>query len=251
MSVAYNEAPASKLNQEICIVCRHDLKNEENVYHETAKGSPHELHRKCARAWAINSDSCPICNIDLDTRSLLTWKDKTVKILKHFSIFDILYSGALIEALSKVLPNVVEAGFFRTVFSLTCIAKCAMVAIPKQTGLLEVKQIPKALILTLGTFGTISGAVLSRIVINAIGIEKLAISLILAYASFFIAPPQIIDPESRINFLRMIKEAGSISITQIIIQYAIQKGKAAIDESLTNIIIGIAIGAIAKARKSF
>jgi Ring finger domain len=75
-----------------CPVCLEALQNTDAVAHD-GMGKLHALHRKCAKAWAVRNDNCPICRVKINAASLATWEDMIPKIKKLTK--DSIFAGGI------------------------------------------------------------------------------------------------------------------------------------------------------------
>jgi hypothetical protein len=99
MSVIFIQASGYN-PEDLCMICHEDLGTTGVVAHSTTQSKEffHTFHEKCLRTWLDINQTCPFCRTPVNTLSLLTWKEKSITIIKNLAstAFDIsLITGAL------------------------------------------------------------------------------------------------------------------------------------------------------------
>jgi hypothetical protein len=85
----------------LCSVCLEGKLNDEIVYHQDG-GEKHPVHKMCAKKWFLENENCPVCRVDVDTRDVLTLKERTIKVLQSFFTHNRDIGFVLLLAIAEV-----------------------------------------------------------------------------------------------------------------------------------------------------
>ncbi|MEI6242688.1 MAG: RING finger protein [Chlamydiota bacterium] len=86
---------------EICPICLFPLENAEVVAHDDPDGKKHPIHKTCVREWLKVHPICPSCKKNVNTKSLFSWKERTLQIIKE----DLPYVLATIAAVAVIIAR--------------------------------------------------------------------------------------------------------------------------------------------------
>lgn len=116
-----------------CAICLESMNDSDVVAHPNG-AELHFQHRHCALEWAAISKRCAICQVEIDTATLFTWKERVVTALKPIAK-EALLGGAGVAALLGVTPVVGPVGMSAGLVATMALASSECVA--RVMGMLE------------------------------------------------------------------------------------------------------------------
>ncbi|MEI6243094.1 MAG: RING finger protein [Chlamydiota bacterium] len=112
MSVSFS-TPATYKRTDTCCICQDPLGRWGVVAHDGKDGEKHPMHRSCMRTWSDIKPYCPFCKISVNTKSLISWKEKTPAIIKEL-IINTLSATIVTLFLAVIAAPAAGLAFFAT-----------------------------------------------------------------------------------------------------------------------------------------
>lgn len=103
-----------------CKICKKTLGKSDIVAHDGSNGLKHPFHKECAKIWAQNHSTCRGCDSNVNSNSLLTWKERVVKKVGE-------YAHSVKEGASKALEETIYVA--KGIFSIGGLATIGIAAL--------------------------------------------------------------------------------------------------------------------------
>ncbi|MEI6243122.1 MAG: RING finger protein [Chlamydiota bacterium] len=110
MSVSFNKTTAFNPNH-VCIICQNPLEKKQVVAHDSPNRADHPMHKSCLQVWIKTNPICPFCRKGINTKSLLSWKEKAPPIIKKIVVNTLTALTMIVFlAIITVLPAALAVG---------------------------------------------------------------------------------------------------------------------------------------------